>query len=148
MQAHVTLAADGHAEGTVAEHLDADLLARRAADMFGLHLAVDLGHLVHVQLTRQHHDIGKLSIEAQGPDIGDVELGGEVYLLSHAVTIGHHSHIAGNDGRDARLMGCVDDLVHQGDILTIDDGVDREIALDAMLLTGGGHFLQVVDGEN
>ena len=131
----------------MAEHLDADLLSRRPADMLFLHLTEDVSHLLHVQLTRQHHDIGKLGIEAQGLDVGDVELGGEVHLLSHAVAIGHHSHIAGDDGRDTCLMGSVDDLMHQGDILAINDGVDREIALDAMLLTSGGHLFQVVDGE-
>ena len=37
--------------------------------------------------------------------------------------------------------------MHQGDVLTIDDGVDGEVALDAVFITLAGNVLQVVDGE-
>ena len=129
------------------EHLDADLLTRRAADMLGLHLTPDLGYLIHVKFTRQYHHIGKLRIEPQGLDIRDIQLCGEMYLLPHPVAIGHHGHIRGDDGGDARLFGSIDDLVHQGNILAVDDGVHRQVTLDAMLIAGGGNLLQVVDSE-
>ena len=147
VQTKVALAADGHAERAVAEHLYAYLMAAGAADVLLLNLAENLGHLVHIQLTRQHHHIGKLSIELQRLDIRNVKLGTEMNLLPHLVTIGHHSHIAGNDGRDAGLLGGIDNLVHQGDVLAIDDGVDGKIALDAVLIAGSGYLAQVIDGE-
>ena len=115
--------------------------------MLSLHLTPDLGHLLHVEFTRQDHDIGKLRIEAQGLDVRDVQLCGEVYLLSHPVAIGHHSYVAGNHSRDTSLFGGIDDLAHQWDVLAIDNRVHRQIALDAMLIAGGGDLLQVVDGE-
>ena len=116
--------------------------------MFFLYLSEDLCHLVHVQFACQHDDIGKLRIEAQGLDVRDVQLGGEVHLLSHLITIGHHGHVGGDDGRDAGLLGSVDDLVHQGDVLAVDDGIDGEVALDAVRLTFLGDVTQVVDGEH
>ena len=147
MEAHIALAADGHAESPVTEHLNTNLLTAWAADMLCLHLTVDLSHLFHIQFSRQHHDIGKLSIEAQCLDVGDVQLGGEMHLLPHLVTIGHHRYIGGDDGGDASLMGSIDNLVHQGDVLAIDDGVHRQITLDAMFIALTGNVAQVVDGE-
>ena len=115
--------------------------------MLCLHLTVDVGHLIHVQLTCQHHDIGKLGIKAQGFDIRYVQLGGEMHLLPHPIAIGHHRHVGGNDGRDAGLSGCIDDLVHQRDVLAIDDGIDSKITLDAVFVALTGNIAQVVDGE-
>ena len=147
METHVALAADGHAEGAVAEHLNADELARGAADMLLTDLTVDICHLIHIQFTGEHHDIGKLGVEAQGLDVGDVELCREMHLLPYPITIGHHSHVGGNHSRDVSGLGCIDNLMHQGDILAVDDGIDGEVALDAMLTTSLGDLLQVVDGE-
>ena len=147
VEAHVALAADGHTEGAVTEHLYADLFPAWAANVFCLYLTVYLRYLVHVQFAGEYYDIGKLRIEAQGLDVRDVQLGGEVYLLSHLITIGHHGHIRCDDGGDARLFGSIDDLVHQGDVLAIDDGVDGEVALDAVCLALLGDVAQVVDGE-
>ena len=147
MQTHIAFAADSHTEGSVTKHLNADLFTRGATNMCFFHLTVDLRHLIHIQLTRQYHHIGKLGIELQSLNIGDIKLGREVYLLSHLITIGHHSHIRGDDGRDACLLGGINDLMHQRDILTIDNRVHRQVALDAMCITGLSHLLQVIDGE-
>ena len=93
VQTHVALAADSHAEGTVAEHLDAYELALGSADVLLLYLAIDGCHLVHIEFAGKHHDIGKLGIEAQRLNVGDIELGGEMHLYADAVAIGHHRHI-------------------------------------------------------
>ena len=74
MQTHVALTANGHAQGTMTEHLDTYLLATGTTDMLLLHLSEDLSHLIHIELTCQHHHIGKLGIELQGLDIRDVQL--------------------------------------------------------------------------
>ena len=147
MERHVALAADGHAEGTVAEHLDAHLLSAGTADVLFHYLAIDVGHLVDIQFAGQYNHVGKLRIEAQRLDIGDVQLCRQVNLLPHSVTIGHHRHVAGDDGRDACCLGGIDNLVHQFDVLTIDDGVHREVRLDAVLVAGGCNLFQVVNGE-
>ena len=147
VQAHVALAADGHAEGAVAEHFYSDLLTAGAADVLLLDVAVNLGHLLHLQFAGQHHHVGKLRIESQRFNVGNVQLRAEVNLHAHLSTVLHYGHIAGDDGADAGLAGSVYNLVHQVDVLVVDDGVHGEVALHAVLLTGGGYLLQVVDGE-
>ena len=147
VQTHIALAADGHAEGSVAEHLDADALPLGTADVLLLDAPMDGSHLVEVEFAGQHYHIGKLGIELQRLDVGDVQLGAQVYLLTNAVAVGHHRHITGDNSRDTGLLGGIDDGVHLFDVLAIDDGVDREIRLDAMISTGLGDLMQVVDGE-
>ena len=70
-----------------------------------------------------------------------------MHLHPHTVAIGHHRHIAGNDGRDVGLAGSVHNLVHRLDVLTVDDGVHGEVGLNAVLLTGLRDFAEIVDGE-
>ena len=147
VQRQVTLAADSHAEGSVTEHFYADRLAIGAADALGNGLFVDCSHLVHTQFARQYHHVGKLSIEPERLDIGDIELCGEVNLLPHLAAIHHHSHVRGYDSRDLRLLCSVYYLTHLLQILAIDDGVDREIGLHAPLPAGLRYLLQVADGK-
>ena len=129
------------------EHLDTDLLARRTADMLLFHLTVDLCHLIHIQLTCQYDDVSELSIETQRLNVRDIQLGRQMHLLAYLITVGHHSHITSNDCRDAGRLRRVDNLVHQRDILTVDNRVDGQVALDSMLTTGLRHLLQIVNGE-
>ena len=147
-QAHVALARDGHAERAMAEHLDADGLARRTEDglraMDGL---VDMAHLVHIELARQYGNVGKLRVEAQGLDVGDVELGGEVDLQADLPAVAHHGHVGGNDGRDARLARRIEYLAHRGEIVVVDDRVDREVGLDPVLGADGDDLPQVANVE-
>ena len=147
IQTHVALTRDGHAESTMTEHLDADRLTRRSADALLHRLTMNLCHLVHIQLTRQYHHIGKLGIETQGLDVGDIQLRTQMHLLSHRSAIGHHRHIRGDDSRDARLLGRIHNLVHQRDILVVDDGIHREVRLDAVLITRFGNLLQIGNSE-
>ena len=60
------------------EHLDTDGLTSRADDGLLYDRLMDGSDLVHIQLTCQDHDVGKLCVEAQRLDVGDIELGGEV----------------------------------------------------------------------
>ena len=127
------------------EHLNAHLLAAGAADMLLLYLTVDVSHLLHLQLTGQHHHIGKLGVELQSLDIRDIQLGREVYLHSHLTAVGHHGNITSNDSRYLCLDGSIHNLVHRLDILTINNGINCEIGLDASLVTGGCYLAQVVN---
>ena len=129
------------------EHLDAHGLSMWTTDILLHYLPVYLRHLVEVQLAGQHHHIGKVGIEAQGLDIGNIELGGEVYLLPYLGAVGHHRHIGGDDGADASLVCGIHHLPHRGHVAIVDDGVEGEIRLDAMFITCQGNLLQVVDGE-
>ena len=72
MQAQVALAGDRHAERTMRKHLDADQLALRPLDLLLLDLAVNLMHLLQVQLTRQDDHIRKAGIEFQRLGIGNI----------------------------------------------------------------------------
>ena len=68
-----------------------------------------------------------------------------MHLLSHFVAIAHHGHIAGNDGRDACCLGGIDNGFHRRQVVIIDDGVHRQVALHAMLGTRGCDFVQIID---
>jgi hypothetical protein len=59
----------------MAEHLYAYLIAAWTADVLLFNLTENLGHLIHIKLASQHHNIGKLGVELQGLYIRDVELG-------------------------------------------------------------------------
>lgn len=147
VKTQIALAADGHAQRAVAEHLYADLLARRSADVHLLRLLMYLCHLFHVQLTRQHHNVGKLRVELQRLDVAYVKLCRQVYLLAHLLAVGHHGHVARYHGRYAGLLGGVDNLVHQLDVVVIDDGVHRQISLHAPFAARSCNLAQVVNGE-
>ena len=70
-----------------------------------------------------------------------------MHLLSYLPAVLHHSDVAGDDSRDARLVGGIDNLAHQRQVFTVDNGVDRQIALHAVLFTLSGNVAQVIDGE-
>ena len=147
MEAEVALAADGHAEGAVAEHLYPYELAPRAADLLALDDVVDVAHLGEIEFTSQHHDVGKAGVEAEGLGVADVELRAEVYLLPDGVAVAHHGHVAGDDGRDAGVVGGIDNLAHERHVLVVDDGVDGEVALNAVCGGSGGYLAEVAEGE-
>src|SRR3712207_755388 len=146
-QTHVTLATDGHAKGTVAEHFYADEFSLGATDVLFVDLSVDVGYLIHVQFTCQDHHIGETCVELQGVYVRYIELGREVNLNAHLVAIGHHGHVAGDNGRYVGLFGGVNYLVHRGDVLTVADGIYRKIGLNVMFGAGSGYLPQVVNGE-
>ena len=147
VETHIALATDSHAQSTMTEHFDADLLTRRTTDVLFLNLPIDVGHLVEVEFASQDHHIGKLGIELKGLDVRDVQLGGEVNLHATLAAIGHDGNVAGNDSRDMCLDGSIDNLVHQCDILAIDNGVDGEVALHPMLLASSSNLAQIVNRE-
>ena len=129
------------------EHLNAHQLSVGSADVLLLYLLEDISHLVHVQLTCQHHHVGKLGVELQRLGIADVELCRQMNLLSDFTTVRHDSHVRRNDSRNLSLLGSIDYLAHQLYVLVVDDGVDGQIALHAVLGTDGSNVVQVVDGE-
>ena len=108
---------------------------------------MDMLHLLHVQLTGEDADIGKLAVELQGLDIGDIELRRQVHFHALLAAVDHHGDIGGDDGADTGLHGGVDDLVHRRHVLVVDDRVDSEIGLDAMLVAGLRDLTEVLDGE-
>ena len=68
-------------------------------------------------------------------------------LLAHFIAIAHYSHIAGDDGRDACLLGGIDDFLHRWDVVVVDDCIDGEIGLDTMLVAGGSNLTQIINGK-
>lgn len=131
----------------MAEHLDAHRGSRRAADVLLFDGAVDMGHLPQVELAGEDNDVGKLGIELQGLNVGDVELRGEMDFLTDLAAIDEDGDVGGDDGGDAGIVGGVADAVHEFDVFVVDDGVDRQITLDTVFATHGGDFSQVVNGE-
>ena len=131
----------------MAEHLYTYLLSTGTADILLTDMSVDFCHLLQIQLTRQHHHIGKLRIEAQGFHIADVELCAEVYLLPYLPGIAHHCHISGNDCRDACRLCRIYNGTHQRNVMVVYNGIDGEVALHAMFVARPGYFPQIVDSE-
>ena len=68
-------------------------------------------------------------------------------LLAHFIAIAHYSHIAGDDGRDACLLGSIDDFLHRWDVVIVDDSIDGEIGLDTMLVAGSSNLTQIIDSK-
>ena len=64
VQAEVALTRDGHTEGAVGEHLDTDGLTSRTDDGLFDDRLMDGSDLIHIQLTRQDHNVSELRIEA------------------------------------------------------------------------------------
>ena len=111
----------------MAEHLDAYEFAARSCDMLLFYLLVDGANLVHIELACQDHNIGKLGVEAQCLNIGDVELGREVNLHIPLAAIGHHRHVAGDDSRYFCLGSSIDNGTHGVKVFTVDNGIDGEV---------------------
>ena len=131
----------------MAEHLDFYPLARRAAHVLLLYLPVDGGHLVEVELARQHRHVGELRVELQRLDVGYVELRREVHLHSHAAAVRDDGHVACDYRRDARLLGRVYYGSHVADVAVVNHGVHRQVRLYSLGGARGGYFAQVVNGE-
>ena len=115
--------------------------------MLFLYLSVDVGHLLHLQLTGQHHHVGKLRIEPQRLDVRDIQLCRQVHLHALLPAVCHHGNVAGNDRRYLRLHSGIHYLVHRVDILAVDNGVHRQIRLHTRCITLGGNIAQIVDGK-
>ena len=143
----IALTANGHTKGTVAEHLYTYLFPTGAADVLLHNLTMNISHLLKIQLTRQYYDIGKLGVKLEGFDISDIELCGEMQLLSNLMTIGKHGNIGGNNRTDLCFLRCITNFAHQGEVLTIDNCVHRQVRFHTMFCGDLGNFMQVVDGE-
>ena len=113
--------------------------------MFFLYLTINLGHLFQIQLTGQYYHICKLRVEFQRLRIGDIQLGGKMYLLPYLTGIIHHCHISCNYRRNYRFLGRIDNGMHQRDIFIIDNRIDRQVALHPVLVTRTGYFPQIIN---
>ena len=70
-----------------------------------------------------------------------------MYFLTDLAAIDEDGDVGSDDGGDAGIVGGVADTVHEFEVFVVDDGVDRQITLDAVFSTHGGDFSQVVNGE-
>ena len=147
VQRHIALAADGHAEGAVAKHLEAHAAARRAAQVVADDAAVYLGHLLHRQLARQHHHVGPAGVELQRLVVGDVGLGGDVHLDTLAVCVFDDGGVAGDDGGDAGLARRLDGLARLLHLIIVQYDVECQVGAHAVLAAYADDVAQVVEGE-
>ena len=147
MQAHIALATDSHAQCSVAEHLDADRLAVRAGDILLTNLVGDALHLIHIELTRKHHHIGKLRIKSHSIGICHIHLSRNVHLLVDLTSVKDSRHIGRNDSRYTRLLSAINDIVQELHIIVIHHSIDRQITLHAMLITLLDNLIHVVHSE-
>ena len=131
----------------MAEHLDANELTIGTLNLVFFDEIGDFAHLLHVQLTRQHHHIRESRVEAQSLFVGNIELCGEVHLLIDGAAIAKHSHVCRNHSRDFCLFRSIANFAHESEVFAVDDGVHREIAFHTLLFTLRGDVVQVLDGE-
>ena len=131
----------------MAEHFYAYQFPLGAADGLFLYLPVYLRHLVQVEFPGQDHHIREAGVETQSLNVRDIELGGEVNFHSFALAIVHHRYVACYHGGDSRFHGGIYNLAHGRQVLIVNDRVDGEIGLDAVLRASLGYFPQVRDVE-
>ena len=131
----------------MAEHFDANKLTIGTLNLVFFDEIGDFTHLLHVQFTRQHHYISKGRVEAQSLFVGNIELGGEMYLLIDGAAIAKHSHVCRNHSRDLCLFRSIANFAHESKVFAVDDGVHCEITFYTLLFTLRGDVVQVLDGE-
>ena len=147
VQAQIAFARDGHAQGSVAEHLDLHRTARRPGDALRGDTVADDPDLLQVQLPGEDHHVGILRIEAQGLGIGDVELGGNMHLHTDTAGIFYSGDVGGNDSRDSGGFGSVKGAVCLGDILVIQDDIEGQICLYVVFSTVADYLRKVGQGK-
>ena len=127
VEAEVALAADGHAQSAVAEHLYAHRLSARAKDGFADDGAVNGFHLREVELAAEHHRLGPLRVIPHRLGVGDVGLRGDMHGYAAAAAVEDGGDVGGYDSRDAGVGGRVDDAVHLRYVVIVDNGVYGEV---------------------
>ena len=70
-----------------------------------------------------------------------------MHLHPDAVGVCYHRHIAGNDGRDARRLGCLHQLVHLFYLVIVDNRVHRQVSTHSVLLCYPGYAFQIFHRE-
>ena len=109
------------------EHLDLDQLAARTAYVVRDDPVADPGHLFERQFACENHRVGPLCIELHGLRVGDVALRRDVHLDARPAGIEDDGHVRGDDGIDALALRPVDHLVGRGDLVFVDDRIDRQV---------------------
>ena len=108
---------------------------------------MDPRHLLERQLAGQHHRVGPLREELHGLGVGDVALRGDMHLLADAAGVEDGREVGGDDGVDPLGLGPVDDGVHVGQLVFVDDRVDRQIGFDACGMGRADDPRKVVERE-
>ena len=147
MQAHIAFAADCHAEGPVGEHLYANRLPRRAADMLGFDGIHNLPNLIQIQLAGQHHHVGELAVEAHSLHVGDAELRRNMHLQPQLAASLDAGDIRGDDGVHPCLTGSNERLPHIGHIPGIESDIEGKICLHSGLVAASHHLGKIFRGE-
>ena len=147
VERHVAFARDCHAERAVAEHFNAYELPFRAADVLVNDNLVYGSHLVHVQLAGKHHDIGELGVELERLAVADVELGGEMNLHAHTVAVLHYGNVGRNYSRNAALLCRIYYIIHQCQVVLVNNGVYSEVAFYPMGIAYLRNLPEVANGE-
>ena len=147
MEAQIAFARYGHAQRSVAEHLEPHRLSGWTADVFFHDGAVNLSHLVERELTCQHHHVGIGREEAHRLYVAHVELGGEGHPYPSGAGVGYGCDVRRYNGCESRLGGRVDYGAARGEVGIVEYGIDCEICLYAVFAADGGYGMEVVEGE-
>ena len=70
-----------------------------------------------------------------------------MHLYTYTTGVEHRGHIGSDDAGDLSLLGCIDDLAHELQVLVIYNGIDREVALDTVFTADGCDLVEVFGGE-
>ena len=124
------------------------------------HLRVNLGNLLDTQLTSQHYPLETKT--SQPADFlygavvslgGGVQLGDSPPVIRYATHMGtvpvpqhlQHGHILHEDGIDASGREFVKQLTRCLQLIVVDDGVDSDVDLGAILMGIAAELADVVD---
>lgn len=143
MQAQIAFARHGHAQCSVAEHLDTHRTPRRPGDTLLGDGPADGADLVERQFARQHHHVGPAGIEAHGLDIGHIGLRGYMDFHTGLTGIKDRGDVGRDDRRYAGLAGGIYDVATHIEIVVVEYGVDREIGSDSGGIAYAGDAVQI-----
>ena len=70
-----------------------------------------------------------------------------MYLHTDTTCIEHRGDIGSDDGGDPSILSGIDDTTHELEVFVIDNRIDGEVALDAVLTAYSCYAVKVFGGE-
>ena len=104
-------------------------------------------HLIHIQLSCQHHNIRELGIELHRLVIGNITLRADMHFYPYRTGIQNRCNIRGNNRRHPSILGALDHLVHLLQLVIIYNRIHREISLHFPGVTTFHDIPQIIQRE-
>ena len=124
----------------MAKHFNANEFAGGTANLFGFNRLCNRFNLLECEFPSEHHNVSKLREKAKRLDVRNIKLRGQMHFQPDFSAVTHHSHIGGDDGINPCGLGGVENFTHLTALFIVNDGVDGEVTLNAMLFANARDF--------